>query len=151
MVRRTPRAPVPGLRGETEFRSWSRSAGWAHDGMEARGTMTTPTILQACDDPELFGFELWPRQRELLAALEAGPRIAVWALGRRASKTTMAALAALHNCLFRPDLDAMVRRGETRIRRRGGHQPKPSPTLRELGSLGGGAVAAAGPADRWFE
>jgi phage terminase large subunit-like protein len=76
--------------------------------------MTTPTILQACDDAELFGFELYPRQRELLAALEAGPRIAVWALGRRSGKTTLAALAALHSCLFRPDLDAMVRRGERR-------------------------------------
>ena len=76
--------------------------------------MTTPSIVQACDDPELFGFELYPRQRELLAALEAGPRIAVWALGRRSGKTTLAALAALHSCLFCPDLDALVRRGERR-------------------------------------
>jgi hypothetical protein len=76
--------------------------------------MSTPTIVQACDDPELFAFELWPRQRELLEALEAGRRIHVWALGRRSGKTTLAALAALHSCLFRPDLDAMVRRGETR-------------------------------------
>lgn len=73
-----------------------------------------PTILQACDDSELFGFELYPRQRELLAALEAGPRIAVWALGRRSGKTTLGALASLHACLFRPDLDALVRRGERR-------------------------------------
>lgn len=76
--------------------------------------MTTPTILQACDDPALFGFELYPRQREILASIEAGPRIHCLALGRRSGKTTLAALAALHSCLFRPDLDTKVRRGERR-------------------------------------
>jgi hypothetical protein len=38
----------------------------------------------------------------------------VWALGRRSGKTTMAALVGLHSCLFRPDLDALVRAGERR-------------------------------------
>ena len=69
-------------------------------------------LVRACD--ELFGVELWPKQRELLAAVEAGPRIQVFALGRRSGKTLMRALAALHNLLLRPDLDAMVRPGEPR-------------------------------------
>jgi hypothetical protein len=71
-------------------------------------------LVQACDDPDLLGFPLWPRQRDLLAEVEAGPRLQVWALGRRSGKTTMAALVALHACLFRPDLDALVRPGERR-------------------------------------
>jgi hypothetical protein len=62
----------------------------------------------------LLAFELWPRQRDLLEAIEAGPRMHVLALGRRSGKSTMAALVALHFCLFRPDLDAMVRPGELR-------------------------------------
>jgi phage terminase large subunit-like protein len=36
------------------------------------------------------------------------------ALGRRSGKTTMTALAALWDCLLRPDLDALVRPGERR-------------------------------------
>ena len=71
-------------------------------------------LLAACADRELFGFEPWPRQRRLLAAVEAGPRVQVWALGRRSGKSTMAGVCALHSCLFRPDLDAMVRPGELR-------------------------------------
>jgi hypothetical protein len=71
-------------------------------------------LLAACDDPALFGFPLWPRQRDLLAAVEAGPRLQVWALGRRSGKTTLAALAALWDCLLRPELDALVRPGERR-------------------------------------
>jgi hypothetical protein len=39
-------------------------------------------LVQACDDRQLFGFKLWPKQRELLAALDAVPRLQVWALGR---------------------------------------------------------------------
>lgn len=74
----------------------------------------TVGLLEACDDSALFGFDLWPRQRELLEAVEKGPRIHIWALGRRSGKTTLAALTCLHSCLFRPDLDAKVRRGERR-------------------------------------
>ena len=76
--------------------------------------MSAVGLVAACDDPHLFGFKFWPKQRELLAAIEAGPRLAVWALGRRAGKSTLAALVGLHSCLFRPDLDAMVRPGERR-------------------------------------
>jgi terminase large subunit-like protein len=71
-------------------------------------------LIAACEDPQLFGFDLWPRQRELLAAVESGPRLQIWAAGRRSGKTTLAALVCLHSCLFRPDLDAMVRTGERR-------------------------------------
>ena len=71
-------------------------------------------LVAACDDRQLFGFGLWPRQRELLDALERGPRTHVWAVGRRSGKTTLGALAGVHNCLLRPDLDAMVRPGERR-------------------------------------
>lgn len=71
-------------------------------------------LVSACDDPQLFAFSLWPRQRELLAAAERGPRVQVWALGRRSGKTTLGALLGLWDCLLRPDLNALVRPGERR-------------------------------------
>jgi hypothetical protein len=70
-------------------------------------------LLEACDDPGLFDFPLWPRQRDLLASVEKGPRIHAWALGRRSGKTTLAALVALWDTCLR-DLDALVRPGERR-------------------------------------
>jgi hypothetical protein len=72
-------------------------------------------LLEACDDAALFGLDLWPKQREILAAIEAGPE-RTWAVpsGRRIGKTTMAAVFALHSCLFRSDLDGMVAPGTTR-------------------------------------
>jgi hypothetical protein len=74
-------------------------------------------LLQACDDVQLFrrGLDphgLWPRQRALLGPVESGPRLHVWALGRRSSKTTSAALVGLWDCLL--GLDRMVRPGERR-------------------------------------
>lgn len=73
---------------------------------------------RAITDPHLLGTVkpdgLWPAQVELLRDLEGPARVHVWALGRRSGKTMMAALAATHSCLLRPDLDAMVRPGETR-------------------------------------
>ncbi len=71
-------------------------------------------IVAACDDPSLFGIDLWPRQRELLSIVERGPRIQVWALGRRSSKTTMAAIVGLHDCLAMPELETSLRSGEQR-------------------------------------
>lgn len=71
-------------------------------------------LLAACDDPNLIAFPLWPRQRELLAAVAAGPRLHVLALGRRSGKTTLAALLAVHDCLFRPHLATYLRPGEKR-------------------------------------
>jgi hypothetical protein len=71
-------------------------------------------LLQACDDTRLLGITLTPKQRELLAAVEAGSLIHVWALGRRSGKTLMAAIVALWFCLLRPDLARHVRPGERR-------------------------------------
>jgi Terminase large subunit, T4likevirus-type, N-terminal len=71
-------------------------------------------LVQACDDVRLFAFDLWPRQRDLLTAVERGPRLQVWALGRRSGKTTMAALTMLWDALLRPELDDRVRPGERR-------------------------------------
>lgn len=68
--------------------------------------------MQACDDPQLLAFPLWPKQRELLADVEAGPRLHVWALGRRSSKSTMGALVGLWSCLLRPELLEHLRPGE---------------------------------------
>jgi hypothetical protein len=75
--------------------------------------MTSVPLVATCEDPALFNVALWPRQRELMAELDSA-RIHVWSLGRRSGKSTMAAMAALHSCLFRPDLDALVRPGELR-------------------------------------
>ena len=70
-------------------------------------------LVEACDDPRLFAFKLWPKQRELLEQVEAsGRRMHVWALGRRSGKTTLAAIVALHTCLFRPEVASRVRPGE---------------------------------------
>jgi hypothetical protein len=69
-------------------------------------------LVAACDDPRLFAFPLWPKQRELLGAVESGPRTHVWALGRRSGKTTCMALVGLWCCLGRPDLLACLRPGE---------------------------------------
>jgi hypothetical protein len=73
-------------------------------------------LVEACDDSALLNFPLWPRQRELLASVDAedAPRLHLWALGRRAGKTSMCALVAVANCCLRPDLDQLVRPGEVR-------------------------------------
>ncbi len=76
-------------------------------------TGRSESVVAACDQRDLLAFDLWPRQRELLASVEHG-RLHVWALGRRSGKTTLAALAGLHDCLLRPELRAMVRPGERR-------------------------------------
>lgn len=73
------------------------------------------TLVEACESNKLFGFGLWPAQRELLQVVDdAVVRIHVWALGRRSGKSTLAALVGLHDCLLRPELDGMVRPGERR-------------------------------------
>lgn len=74
-----------------------------------------PSLLEAVDDRDLFGFDLWPVQRDMLAAVESVEwDTHIWAVGRRSGKSTIAALVCLHSALFRPDLDAMVRPGEVR-------------------------------------
>ncbi|MFL5943682.1 MAG: hypothetical protein ACJ75L_10510 [Gaiellaceae bacterium] len=70
-------------------------------------------LLEACDDERLFGVQLTPRQRELLAAVEAGDDLLhVWALGRRSGKTLLAVLVALWTLLLRPELREHLRRRE---------------------------------------
>ena len=69
-------------------------------------------LVDACDDPRLFGVELYPKQRDRLAGLEAGPGLQVWALGRRAGKSLMCSLGGLHACLLRPELLERLRPGE---------------------------------------
>jgi hypothetical protein len=75
-------------------------------------------LLAACDDRDLLNFELWPRQRQLLADVEAGPRLHVWALGRRSGKTAMGAVTMLWDALLRPDLDALRPTGRAALRGR---------------------------------
>jgi hypothetical protein len=70
------------------------------------------SLVAACDDPQLFAFPLWPRQRELLTAVEDSVRTHVWALGRRSGKTTSMALVGLWCCLGRPELLERLRPGE---------------------------------------
>lgn len=72
------------------------------------------SLVRACDHKDVFGVALYPAQRELLAAIDAGPRIHALCLGRRSGKTFMCALVMLHNCLLRQDLAGMVRPGERR-------------------------------------
>jgi phage terminase large subunit-like protein len=72
-------------------------------------------LVEACDSPQLFGVALWPLQREILAAIEAGTRrLFVLALGRRSGKTLMCALVLLWYCLLRDDLAQFMRPGERR-------------------------------------
>jgi hypothetical protein len=72
-------------------------------------------LLEAAQDPRLLGaVGLWESQKPVLEAIGGGPRIQVLCLGRRSSKTYMAALAMVWDCLLRPELSERVRPGETR-------------------------------------
>jgi hypothetical protein len=73
-------------------------------------------LVQAVDDPRLLGatLKLWPRQRELLASLDGPEGLHVWAIARQAGKTTLCAIAAVHNCTMREDLDDVLPRGRVR-------------------------------------
>jgi hypothetical protein len=70
-------------------------------------------LIEACDDPDLLGVELWPRQRDALAAIEAS-RLAVLCLGRRSGKTMLCAITLLWMSLLRDDLAEQMRPGEKR-------------------------------------
>lgn len=71
-------------------------------------------LVEACDDPDLFGVALEPLQRQLLEDVEAGSLLHVWTLGRRSGKSLLGALIALWFSLLRPDLAGFVRRRERR-------------------------------------
>jgi hypothetical protein len=70
-------------------------------------------LVTACEDAQLLGARLQPRQRELAEAIEASTLV-VAACGRRFGKTRTAAAAALHNLLLTPELDELVGFGERR-------------------------------------
>jgi hypothetical protein len=74
-----------------------------------------PGLVDACDDERLFGVTLTERQRQLLAAIEAGGLLHVLAIGRRGGKTLLAVLTALWFCTLRPDVAEHVRRRERRF------------------------------------
>jgi hypothetical protein len=84
---------------------------WRGDGTEA--TVPEVSLLEACDEPRLLAFGAYPRQRELLRAIEENCMV-VAAAGRRSGKTRAAAAGALHNLLLTPELDSLVRPGEKR-------------------------------------
>jgi hypothetical protein len=60
------------------------------------------------------GLALWPEQVTLLESLEGQERTHVWAIGRQATKSTLAAIYAVHNCTMRPDLDVILPRRRVR-------------------------------------
>jgi hypothetical protein len=82
--------------------------------MRAASPALSAGLLEACDSEELFGVELTPMQRELLASVEADDLLHVWALGRRSGKSLLGALIALWFSLLRPELAELVRRRERR-------------------------------------
>jgi len=73
-------------------------------------------LLEAAADRRLLGATLTLRakQRELLASLDGSERLHVWAIGRQAGKSTLGAMAAVHNAALRADLDGMLPRGRVR-------------------------------------
>ncbi len=77
--------------------------------------------MDAAQDPRLLGAQfsesglsLWPEQVKLLGSLEGPERTHVWAIGRQATKSTLAAIDAVHNCAMRPDLDVILPRRRVR-------------------------------------
>jgi hypothetical protein len=72
-------------------------------------------LLDAVRDRALLGAtlpKLWPKQVELLKSLE-DPTVSlhVWAMGRGSSKSTLCALAAIHEAALRTELQGMLARG----------------------------------------
>lgn len=85
------------------------------------GGVTTHALIsltRAVQDRRLLGADpalaLWPRQLELLQSLEGPERTHLWSIGRQSGKTTLAALAAIHNATMRPDLDDILPRRRRR-------------------------------------
>lgn len=69
-----------------------------------------------CSDfaTHVLGVELWPKQVEILDQLfEENVSHAIWAMGRRSSKTFMAAICAVYQCFVMEDsFKRKVRKGE---------------------------------------
>jgi hypothetical protein len=73
-------------------------------------------LLEAVDSPQLLGAAFAPRplQRELLVAIDGGPRVQAVRWGRRGGKSRAASAAMVGNACLRPDLDAQMSPGEAR-------------------------------------
>jgi hypothetical protein len=87
---------------------------WAVGGVSAAGGIGI-SLVKAARDPRLLGAQFaqsglawWPKQIELLRSLEGPERTHLWSIGRQSSKTTLAAMAAIHNACLRPDLDVIL-------------------------------------------
>jgi hypothetical protein len=65
-------------------------------------------LVEACEDPSLFGVPLTDDQRVRLRWVET-TRTSVWAVGRRGIKTTSMAYVGLWACLLRRELHAYLR------------------------------------------
>ncbi len=78
--------------------------------------MNRIALVDAATDPKLLGatLKLWPRQVELLAALDGPDTMHLQVIGRQSGKSTLSAMLAVHNCCLRDDLDAMLPRGRVR-------------------------------------
>ena len=96
--------------------------------------MASAGLVAACDDARLLGFPLWERQRELLGHVESGPRMHVWALGRRSGKSTLASLVGLWDCLLRRAVEDGAPRREA-VRGRGRDEPPAGAAAGRRGSL----------------
>lgn len=73
-------------------------------------------MAKAARDRRLLGARIdWrPSQVELLRSLDEAAQLHLWAIGRQAGKSSMAAAASVHNAGLRPDLDDMLPRGKWR-------------------------------------
>lgn len=83
----------------------------------AAETETAATLGQAARDPSLLGSSIrwWPKQLGLLDTLDDPTvQLHVWALGRQAGKTSIAAAFSIHNAAMRPDLDQILPAGRIR-------------------------------------
>jgi hypothetical protein len=83
---------------------------------EARKIAPSIGLIQAVDDPHLLGSAvvLSERQREPLAAIDAGARFVQLAWGRRSGKGLLQALIACWHALPRPEFEAFIRPDELR-------------------------------------
>jgi hypothetical protein len=73
------------------------------------------TLIEAVASKRLLGsFVPRPAQRELLGAVDSGPRVQVVRWGRRGGKTAAASVAMVANATLRPDLDERMPGSEIR-------------------------------------
>jgi len=71
-------------------------------------------LVEAAEDPRLFGLKLSERQRDLLATIEANHTV-VACCGRQSGKTLLCAVTATANLLLRADLDEQAGRSARHV------------------------------------